>query len=199
MFEQFSCRICRRLSQCNASWEQRVICSQNQRLNSHRAGCTLLGACVRGLGARWLLCAEWLLSWSFTVGRTGEPWQRFEVRRLAGVAVHGGCLPAVRLNSNTPYADGAALRWGCSHRTLVRANFRGEARHPPLAELAQPRLNRWARSAGFQSSPPNRSYGCTESPGHFRDSSNYNCRRYLATVPRSIESNAEILRSEESD
>jgi hypothetical protein len=58
------------------------------------------------------LCAEWLLSWIFTVGRTGELWQRWEVRGLAGVAVRGECLPPVRLNSNTPYGEGAALDWG---------------------------------------------------------------------------------------
>jgi hypothetical protein len=131
-----------------------ALFTQNQRLNVHQFGYTLLGACGRGLGARWLLCAEWLLSWSFTVGRTGEPWQRWEVRRLAGVAVHGGCLTAVRLNSHTPYGDGAALHWGCSHRTLIRAQVRGEARHLPLAGLAQPRRIRWARSADFRLSPP---------------------------------------------
>ncbi|MEY2726547.1 MAG: hypothetical protein RLZZ458_2414 [Planctomycetota bacterium] len=63
-------------------WEHRVICAQNQRLNSHRAGYTLLGACVRGLGARWMLCAEWLLRRISTVGRTGEPWQCWGVRWL---------------------------------------------------------------------------------------------------------------------
>jgi hypothetical protein len=59
----------------------------------------------RSAGAPWLLCAEWLLSWILTVGRTGEPWERWKVRRLAGVAVHGGCLPAVRQN-RAPAAAG---------------------------------------------------------------------------------------------
>jgi hypothetical protein len=57
---------------------------------------------------------------------------KWSSRWLAGVAVHGGCLTAVRLNSNTPHGDGAALHWGCSHRTLFRASFRGEASQPPL-------------------------------------------------------------------
>jgi hypothetical protein len=48
-----------------AAWEQRVTRAQNQRLNSHRAGYTLIGACGRGLGARWLLRAEWLWGWIF--------------------------------------------------------------------------------------------------------------------------------------
>ena len=39
----------------------------------------------------------------------------------AGVAVCGGCMPAVRLYSNSPCGDEAAHGWGCSHRTLVRA------------------------------------------------------------------------------
>ncbi|MEY3227899.1 MAG: hypothetical protein RLZZ536_2518 [Planctomycetota bacterium] len=47
---------------------------------------------------------------------------------FAGVAVHAGCLPAVRLNSHLPCGDEAARRWGCCRRTLVRAFFRGEAR-----------------------------------------------------------------------
>ena len=56
----------------------------------------------------------------------------------AGVAVCGGCMPTVRLNSNSPCGDEATHRWGCSHRTLVRARVRIEARHPPQTTSARP-------------------------------------------------------------
>ena len=47
-------------------------------------------------------------------------------------------MPAVRLNSNTPCGDEATHRWGCSHRTLVRARVRIEARHAPQTTSGQP-------------------------------------------------------------
>ena len=60
----------------------------------------------------------------------------------AGVAVCGGCMPAMRLYSNSPCGDEATHRWGCSHRTLVRARVRIEARHPPQTTSGRPPVRR---------------------------------------------------------
>jgi hypothetical protein len=43
----------------------------------------------------------------------------------AEVTVCGGCLPAVRLYSNSPCGDKAAHHWGCCHKTLVSARAQG--------------------------------------------------------------------------
>jgi hypothetical protein len=73
------------------------------------------------------MCAELRLFGFDVSGWAAERAEGFRSRRIgsAGVAVCGGCVPAMRLNSDAPYGDGAAQHLGLLPENAGQSDLQG--------------------------------------------------------------------------